>query len=162
MPARTPVQARRFKRLLIDAGFSLKTSAARGEQNTSLRRNLLEQTGPAAQHRACVRFLWRCWPVAALHLCGVGRSLLATEHGPVGSRFPAGVGLCELSFSCSLLPRPGVSAALALSLVVLFDRASRFKSEILQLSLDIPRFPVIDRDTFSFLLFGVSAIAGRS
>ena len=78
--------------------------------------------------------------------------LLATEHGP----FAITLSLLAWVFANCLfllvLPRPGVSAALALSLVVLLIALSRFKSEILQLSLTFLDFLIIDRDTFSFLL----------
>ena len=78
--------------------------------------------------------------------------LLATEYGP----FAITLSLLAWVFANCLfllvLPRPGVSAALALSLVVLLIALSRFKSEILQLSLTFLDFLIIDRDTFSFLL----------
>ena len=51
-----------------------------------------------------------------------------------------------------VLRRPGVSAALALSFIVLLIALSRFKYDILQLSLTFLDFLIIDRDTFSFLL----------
>src|SRR5215212_891815 len=51
-----------------------------------------------------------------------------------------------------VLRRPGVSAALALTLFVLLIALSRFKWDILQLSLTFLDFLIIDRDTFSFLL----------
>ena len=51
-----------------------------------------------------------------------------------------------------VLRRPGVSAALALSFMVLLIALSRFKHDILQLSLTFLDFLIIDRDTFSFLL----------
>ncbi|MGH6751209.1 MAG: sulfatase-like hydrolase/transferase, partial [Bradyrhizobium sp.] len=51
-----------------------------------------------------------------------------------------------------VLPRPGVAAALALVLMVLLIVLSRFKFDILQLSLTFLDFLIIDRDTFSFLL----------
>jgi len=86
-----------------------------------------------------------------LHLAALA-VLLATEHGP----FAITLSLLAWVFANCLfllvLPRPGVSAALALSLVALLIALSRFKFEILQLTLTFLDFLIIDRDTFSFLL----------
>ena len=51
-----------------------------------------------------------------------------------------------------VLPRPGIAAALSLVLVVLLIVLSRFKFDILQLSLTFLDFLIVDRDTLSFLL----------
>ena len=51
-----------------------------------------------------------------------------------------------------LLPRPGIAAALSLMLTVVLIAFSRFKFDILQLSITFLDFLIIDRDTFSFLL----------
>ena len=51
-----------------------------------------------------------------------------------------------------VLPRPGICAALSLMITVALIALSRFKFDILQLSLTFLDFLLIDRDTFSFLL----------
>ena len=98
-----------------------------------------------------VRFYAGVGLVATLHLAALA-VLLATEDGP----FAITLSLLAWVFANCLfllvLPRPGVSAALALSLVVLLIALSRFKSDILQLTLTFLDFLIIDRDTFSFLL----------
>ena len=89
--------------------------------------------------------------VAALHLAALS-VLLATEYGPFAITLSV---LAWVFINCLfllVLPRPGVSAALALALVVLLIALSRFKFDILQLSLTFLDFLIIDRDTFSFLL----------
>ena len=50
------------------------------------------------------------------------------------------------------LPRPGIAAALSLMLTVVLIALSRFKFDILQMTLTFLDFLIIDRDTFSFLL----------
>ncbi|MFB9264981.1 sulfatase-like hydrolase/transferase [Bradyrhizobium erythrophlei] len=89
--------------------------------------------------------------VVILHLAALA-VLLATEHGP----FAITLSLLTWVFANCLfllvLPRPGISAALALILVVLLIALSRFKFDILQLTLTTLDFLIIDRDTFSFLL----------
>ncbi|MBR1215325.1 sulfatase-like hydrolase/transferase [Bradyrhizobium sp. JYMT SZCCT0180] len=89
--------------------------------------------------------------VAALHLAALA-VLLSTEYGFVGITLAL---LAWIFVNCLLLlvlRRPGVAAALALVLVVLLIVLSRFKFDILQLSLTFLDFLIIDRDTFSFLL----------
>ena len=51
-----------------------------------------------------------------------------------------------------VLPRPGVVRGAGAGLMVLLIALSRFKFDILQLSLTFLDFLIIDRDTFSFLL----------
>ena len=89
--------------------------------------------------------------VAALHLAALS-VLLWWEYGPFAITLSV---LAWVFINCLfllVLPRPGVSAALALVLVVLLIVISRFKFDILQLSLTFLDFLIIDRDTFSFLL----------
>ena len=89
--------------------------------------------------------------VATLHLAALA-VLFATEYGP----FAITLSLLAWAFvNCVfllVLPRPGVSAALALILVALLIALSRFKFDILQLSLTFLDFLIIDSDSFSFLL----------
>ena len=78
--------------------------------------------------------------------------LLSTEYGFVGITLAL---LAWVFVNCLLLlvlRRPGVAAALALVLVVLLIVLSRFKFDILQLSLTFLDVLIVDRDTFSFLL----------
>ena len=78
--------------------------------------------------------------------------LFATEYGPFAITLSL---LAWVFVNCVfllVLPRPGVSAALALILVALLIVLSRFKFDILQLSLTFLDFLIIDGDSFSFLL----------
>ncbi len=78
--------------------------------------------------------------------------LFATEYGPFAITLSL---LAWVFVNCVfllVLPRPGVSAALALVLVALLIALSRFKFDILQLSLTFLDFLIIDSDTFSFML----------
>ena len=89
--------------------------------------------------------------VAALHLAALG-VVLSWEYGPFAITLSL---LAWVFLNCLfllVLPRPGVSAALALALVILLIVLSRFKFDILQLSLTFLDFLIVDRDTFSFLL----------
>jgi hypothetical protein len=86
-----------------------------------------------------------------LHLAALA-VLFATEYGPFAITLSL---LAWVFVNCVfllVLPRPGVSAALALILVGLLIALSRFKFDILQLSLTFLDFLIIDRDSFSFLL----------
>ena len=85
--------------------------------------------------------------VAALHLAAL-TVLFTTEYGPFAIALSL---LAWLFLNCLfllMLPRPGVSAALALTLMVLLIALSRFKYDILQLTLTFLDFLIIDRDTF--------------
>jgi len=89
--------------------------------------------------------------VATLHLVALA-VLFATEYGPFAITLSL---LAWVFVNCVfllVLPRPGVSAALALVLVALLIALSRFKFDILQLSLTFLDFLIIDSDTFSFML----------
>jgi phosphoglycerol transferase MdoB-like AlkP superfamily enzyme len=89
--------------------------------------------------------------VLALHLAALGL-LLFWEYGPFAITLSL---LAWVFVNCLILlvlPRPGVAAALALTFIALLIALSRFKFEILQLSLTFLDFLMIDRDTFSFLL----------
>ena len=86
-----------------------------------------------------------------MHLAGLA-VLFATEYGPFAITLSV---LAWVFVNCVfllVLPRPGVSAALALILVALLIALSRFKFDILQLSLTFLDFLIIDSDSFSFLL----------
>jgi phosphoglycerol transferase MdoB-like AlkP superfamily enzyme len=86
-----------------------------------------------------------------LHLAAL-TVLLFTEYGPFAITLSLLAWVFVNCLFLLVLPRPGVSAALALSLVALLIALSRFKFDILQLSLTFLDFLIIDRDTFSFLL----------
>ncbi len=89
--------------------------------------------------------------VATLHLAALA-VLFATEYGPFAITLSL---LAWVFVNCVfllVLPRPGVAAALALILVALLIALSRFKFDILQLSLTFLDFLIIDSDSFSFLL----------
>ena len=89
--------------------------------------------------------------VAALHLAAVA-VLFTTEYGPFAITLSLLAWVFVNCLMLLVLPRPGVAAALALALVVLLIALSRFKFDILQLSLTFLDFLIVDRDTFSFLL----------
>ena len=89
--------------------------------------------------------------VAALHLAGLS-ALLSTEYGPFAIALSALAWLFANSLVLVFLPRPGIAAALSLMLTVVLIAISRFKFDILQLSVTFLDFLIIDRDTFSFLL----------
>src|SRR5437867_7824430 len=98
-----------------------------------------------------IRFFALASLIVAVHLAGLA-VLLTTEYGPFAITLSV---LAWVFVNCLLLvvlPRPGVAAALALALTVLLIVLSRFKFDILQLSLTFLDFLIIDRDTFSFLL----------
>ena len=103
-----------------------------------------------AQKRGA-RFFALAGVVVAVHLAGLA-VLLTTEYGP----FAIALSLLAWVFvNClllSVLPRPGICAALALAFIVILIALSRFKFGILQLTLTFLDFLIIDRDTFSFLL----------
>ena len=113
--------------------------------------SLESATRPTRAAARGVRFYAGVGVVATLHLAALG-VLLATEYGPFAITLSV---LAWVFLNCLfllLLPRPGVSAALALALLVLLIALSRFKFDILQLSLTSLDFLIIDRDTFSFML----------
>jgi phosphoglycerol transferase MdoB-like AlkP superfamily enzyme len=89
--------------------------------------------------------------VATLHLAALAL-LFATEYGPFAITLSFLAWVFVNCIFLLVLPRPGVSAALALVLVALLIVLSRFKFDILQLSLTFLDFLIIDSDTFSFML----------
>jgi hypothetical protein len=89
--------------------------------------------------------------VAALHLAAL-YALLSTEYGPFAITLSLLAWLFANCLVLILLPRPGIAAAIALMITVVLILCSRFKFDILQLSLTFLDFLIIDRDTFSFLL----------
>jgi len=101
------------------------------------------------------RFGWRdavgiaC--VAALHL-GALYALLTTEYGPFAITLSLLAWLFANCLILVFLPRPGLAAALSLIATVVLIAFSRFKFDILQLSITFLDLLIIDRDTFSFLL----------
>ncbi|MBR1125375.1 sulfatase-like hydrolase/transferase [Bradyrhizobium lablabi] len=89
--------------------------------------------------------------VAALHL-GALYALFTTEYGPFAITLALLAWLFANCLVLVFLPRPGIAAALSLILTVTLIAFSRFKFDILQLSVTFLDFLIIDRDTFSFLL----------
>ena len=89
--------------------------------------------------------------VIALHLAAL-YVLLTTEYGPFAITLSLLAWVFANSAILIFLPRPGIAAALSLILTVVLIALSRFKFDILQLSLTFLDFLIIDRDTFSFLL----------
>src|SRR5438876_5756152 len=89
--------------------------------------------------------------VAALHLAGLS-ALLSTEFGPFAITLSLLAWLFANCLVLVFLPRPGIAAALSLMLTVVLIAISRFKFDILQLTVTFLDFLIIDRDTFSFLL----------
>jgi Sulfatase len=89
--------------------------------------------------------------VALLHL-GALYALFTTEYGPFAITLSLLAWLFANCLVLLMLPRPGIAAALALMVTVVLIAFSRFKYDILQLTLTFLDFLIIDRDTFSFLL----------
>ena len=89
--------------------------------------------------------------VAALHLAAL-YALLSTEYGPFAITLSLLAWLFANCLVLVVLPRPGIAAALSLVVTVALIAFSRFKFDILQLSITFLDFLIIDRDTFSFLL----------
>src|SRR6201991_1053294 len=89
--------------------------------------------------------------VAALQL-GALYVLLTTEYGPFAITLSLLAWLFANCLVLVFLPRPGIAAALSLMATVVLIAFSRFKFDILQLSVTFLDFLIIDRDTFSFLL----------
>src|SRR6201991_4820202 len=89
--------------------------------------------------------------VAALQL-GALYVLLTTEYGPFAITLSLLAWLFANCLVLVFLPRPGIAAALSLMATVVLIAFSRFKFDILQLSITFLDFLIIDRDTFSFLL----------
>src|SRR6201988_5172985 len=116
----------------------------------------MAETGKAeAGREAGRRFSWRdavgiaC--VATLHF-GALYALLTTEYGAFAVTLSLLAWLFANCLILVFLPRPGIAAALALMATVVLIALSRFKFDILQLSITFLDFLIIDRDTFSFLL----------
>ncbi|HEY0851562.1 MAG TPA: sulfatase-like hydrolase/transferase [Bradyrhizobium sp.] len=89
--------------------------------------------------------------VAALHL-GALYALLTTEYGPFAITLSLLAWLFANCLVLVFLPRPGIAASLSLIVMIVLIAFSRFKFDILQLSITFLDFLIIDRDTFSFLL----------
>lgn len=89
--------------------------------------------------------------VAALHVAALA-VLFATEYGAFAITLSLLAWVFANCLLLAMLRRPGIAAALALALTVMLIVLSRFKFDILQLSLTFLDFLIIDRDTFSFLL----------
>ena len=89
--------------------------------------------------------------VATLHLAALA-VVLATESGPFAITLFLLAWVFVNCLFLLVLPRPGIAAALTLILVLLLIELSRFKFDILRLSLTFLDFLIVDRDTFSFLL----------
>jgi hypothetical protein len=116
----------------------------------------MNQSGNAEAGREAGRVRgWRHWSavacIALLHL-GAFYALFTTEYGPFAIALSLLAWLFANSLVLLLLPRPGIAAALSLTATVVLIACSRFKFDILQLSITFLDFLIIDRDTFSFLL----------
>ena len=98
-----------------------------------------------------IRFFALAGVIVTVHLAALV-VLLATEFGPFAITMSLLAWVFVNCLLLSVLPRPGVCAVLALGFMVLLIALSRFKFEILQLTLTFLDFLIIDRDTFSFLL----------
>jgi phosphoglycerol transferase MdoB-like AlkP superfamily enzyme len=98
-----------------------------------------------------VRFFVLAGLIVAVHLAGLV-VLLTTEYGPFAITLSVLAWAFVNCFLLAVLQRPGISAALALALIVILIALSHFKFGILQLTLTFLDFLIIDRDTFSFLL----------
>jgi hypothetical protein len=116
----------------------------------------MAETGKAElQSEAARPWSWRnaigigC--VVALHLAGLC-ALLSTEYGAFAITLSLLAWLFANCLVLVFLPRPGIAAALSLMLTVVLIALSRFKFDILQLTMTFLDFLIIDRDTFSFLL----------
>src|SRR5215216_7488767 len=72
--------------------------------------------------------------VVALHLAGLC-ALLSTEFGPFAITLSLLAWLFANCLVLVFLPRPGVAAALSLTLTVVLIALSRFKFDILQLTM---------------------------
>jgi hypothetical protein len=89
--------------------------------------------------------------VVVLHLAAL-TALLSTEYGWFAITMALLAWLFVNCLVLVLLPRPGIAAALSLMFTVVLIAFSRFKFDILQLSITFLDFLIIDRDTFSFML----------
>jgi hypothetical protein len=98
-----------------------------------------------------IRFFASAGLIVAVHLAGLV-VLLTSEYGPFAITLSVLAWVFVNCFLLVVLQRPGVCAAVALTLIVILIALSRFKFGILQLTLTFLDFLIIDRDTFSFLL----------
>ena len=89
--------------------------------------------------------------VAALHLAALA-VLLSWEYGLFAITLSLLAWVFVNCLFLLVLRRPGVVGGAGAGLMVLLIALSRFKFDILQLSLTFLDFLIIDRDTFSFLL----------
>jgi hypothetical protein len=114
----------------------------------------MAETGKAEAGREA-GFSWRnrigIAGIAVLHL-GALYALFTTEYGPFAITLSLLAWLFANCLVLVFLPRPGIAAALALMATVILIAFSRFKFDILQLTLTFLDFLIIDRDSFSFLL----------
>lgn len=88
--------------------------------------------------------------IGAMHLTAV-YILASEEYGPFANTVAL---LTWALLNCLwllVLRRPGISAALSLTLIAILIALSQFKYGITQLTLTFLDFLIIDRDTFSFL-----------
>ncbi|WP_334418163.1 MULTISPECIES: sulfatase-like hydrolase/transferase [unclassified Bradyrhizobium] len=97
------------------------------------------------------RFFVPAGLIIAVHLAGLV-VLLTSEYGPFAITLAVLAWVFVNCFLLVVLQRPGVCAAIAVTLIVILIELSRFKFGILQLTLTFLDFLIIDRDTFSFLL----------
>jgi len=97
------------------------------------------------------RRLVRLAPVAAFHLVALA-VMLWSELGPLNMAvFALSWGLVNC-FWLVLLRRPALSAALSFALLVVLIVVSRFKFDVLWMTLSFIDVMIVDADTFAFLL----------
>jgi hypothetical protein len=106
--------------------------------------------GTAAKSRG-VSFFALAGLTVAVHLVALA-VLFATEYGPFAITLSVLAWIFVNCFLLVVLRRPGVCAAMALTLTLILITLSHFKFGILQLTLTFLDFLIIDRDTFSFML----------
>jgi len=95
--------------------------------------------------------LARIAPVAPFHLAALA-IMLWSEVDPIGKAvFVLSWGAINC-FWLLLLRRPGLSAALSFVLLVTFITVSRFKFDVLMMSLSFVDLMIIDADTIAFLM----------
>ncbi|MCC6781050.1 MAG: sulfatase-like hydrolase/transferase [Hyphomicrobiales bacterium] len=89
--------------------------------------------------------------VALLHAAGLA-VILATEYGPLGLTLALLSWVLLNCFWLALLRRPAPAAALSLAMFAAIVILSRFKFEILEMTLSFFDMLVVDSDTVAFLL----------
>jgi len=95
--------------------------------------------------------VWRVAPVVAFHLAALAIMIWSEIDAVPMAVFALTWGLVN-GFWLVLLRRPGIAAALSLALFVVLIIVSRFKFDVLWMSLSFIDVMIIDADTFAFLM----------